>query len=118
MARVSINDEYIVNGKITVRRFYNENGDLITAGTFATHYYVEEINKLETYRYSITGIEVKEEVFASDDFDIVYSFIAENIDIRNGMSNLTNEQIEKIENTFYDKEGYLLDSNMAKGGVE
>lgn len=117
MARVSINDEYIVNGKITIRRFFNEEGELVTEGTFATHYYVEEINKLETYRYSITGIDVKEEIFGSDDFDIVYSFIADNINIKGDMSNLTNEAIDEIEKNIYDSEGYLLKSSMdIKGG--
>lgn len=118
MARISVNDEYIVNGKLTVRRFLDEEGRLITTGTFATHYYVEEINKLETYRYTITGIEIQEEVFGSDDFDIVYSFVADNIDIRNGMSNLSNEEIRAIENSIYNKEGYLLGSNLAKKGAE
>lgn len=116
MAKVSVNDEFIVNGVLTVKRFKDEEtGEVKIAGTFACHYYFEEIHKLETYRYSVTEIDVKEEVFASDNFDIVYNFTAEAIDNKHGISNLTNEEIEKIEESIYGKDGYVLNTVLEKG---
>lgn len=117
MAKVSVNDEYVVNGVLTVKRFIEdkETNTIGITGTFACHYYFEEIHKLETYRYSITGIEVQEEVFSSDNFDIVYNFTAEAIDNKQGISYLTNEEIEKIEKEIYGKDGYVLGTVLEKG---
>lgn len=114
MAQVSINDEYVVNGRLTVRRFKDENNEIKIVGTLATHYYIEEILKLETFRYSIEGIEVAEEVFGSDDFDIVYNFTADSLDIKYGISDLNNELINNIEKSIYGKQGYTLNTELER----
>lgn len=113
MAQISVNDEYIINGKLTVQRSLTDEGDVTIIGSFATHYYFEEIKSLETFRYSIREIEVREETFGSDDFDIAYSFIAKSFDVKNDMSNLTIEEIGEIESKVYDEEGYVIGSNMS-----
>lgn len=115
MARISVNDEYIVNGKLTVSRSLNNN-EIVINGTFASHYYFEEIKSLTTYRYEIKNIEVVEELFGSDDFDIVYNFTAKDFDVRDGMTNLTDKKIDEIESKIYDEQGYLLNSNMRVEG--
>ena len=51
MAKISVNDEFIVNGVLTVKRYITEDNEIAIAGTFACHYYFEEIKKLETFRY-------------------------------------------------------------------
>lgn len=112
MAQISINDEIIVNGKLTVKRFYDENKEVKIIGTFATHLYFEEIKTLTTYRYRILEVEVVEEIFASDDYDIVYSFIANSLENVHGATNLSNEQMEAIENNIYGVEGYLLSTDL------
>lgn len=118
MAKVSVNDEFVVSGRITVKRFVNESGEVVVAGSFACHYYFEEIKKLETYRYSITDVEVVEEIFGSDDFDIVYNFEAKAIDNKDGVSNLNNELIAKIEKEIYGKDGYVLGTILEKEAKE
>lgn len=117
MAKISVNDEFIVNGVLTVKRYITEDNEIAIAGTFACHYYFEEIKKLETFRYSITGVEVKEEIFESDNFDIIYNFNAKAIDNKQGLSNLTNEEISKIEEEIYGKDGYVKGTVLEKGAL-
>jgi hypothetical protein len=114
MAKISINDQYVVNGRFTVKRYQDNNGNIKVIGTLATHFYFEEINKIENYRYSITGIDVKEESFGSDDFDIVYSFEAESLTNKCGVSDLTNDVIDKIEKEIYSKNGYITGTELSK----
>lgn len=119
MAKISVNDEYVVNGKLTISRVLNMDNEVVINGTFASHYYFEEINTLTTYRYEVKGIEVKQELFGSDDFDIVYNFTAKEFDVRDGMmTNLTDKEIDTIEADMYNKKGYLLDSNMKVVGED
>lgn len=119
MAKISVNDEYVVNGKLTISRVLNMDNEIVISGTFASHYYFEEINTLTTYRYEIKGIEVREELFGSDDFDIVYNFTAKEFDVRDGaMTNLTDKEIDAIEVDMYNEKGYLLDSNMKVVGED
>lgn len=112
MAQISINDEYIINGKLTVRRVLTDDNEVVVVGTLATHFYFEEIKKIETYRYAVTGVEVREEVFGSDDHNILYNFKAKAIDNKYGMSNLSSDLIKAIEDKMYNPDGFALDSNL------
>lgn len=114
MAQISVNDEYVINGRLTVKRFKDINGNIKIEGTLATHCYFEEILKLETFRYSIMGIEVIEEVFGSDDYDIVYNFIAKELDNRYGISDLNNDVIKEIEKEMYGKQGFVLGTDLER----
>lgn len=115
MAKISVNDEHLINGRVTVRRYKDENDNIIIEGSIATHFYIEEINTVETYRYSLTGIDVIEEIFGSDDFDIVYNFIARELQVKNNMSDLSTNEIIEIEKNIYGNEGYVLDTLLEKG---
>lgn len=117
MAKISVNDEFVVNGVLTVKRFITDEDEIVIAGTFACHYYFEEITKLETFRYSITGVEVKEEIFEADNFDIIYNFNAKAIDNKQGLSNLSNEEIIKIEEDIYGNDGYVKGTVLEKGAL-
>lgn len=114
MAQISVNDEYIVNGRLTVRRFKDEDDNIKIVGTFATHCYFEEILKLETFRYSVSDIEVVEEIFASDDYDIVYNFTAKHIENKHGLSDLNNKIIKEIEDKMYGEQGYVIDTDLER----
>lgn len=114
MAQISVNDEIIVNGKLTVKRYLDEEKNIRIMGSFATHLYFEEINTLTTFRYRIKGVEVVEEIFASDDYDIIYSFIAESLDNVHGITNLSDEQRENIEKNIYGADGFLINSELEK----
>ena len=115
MAKISVNDQYLINGRVSIRRYKKEDGGISVEGSFATHYYFEEINSLESYRYLLTNIEVVEEVFGTDDFDIVYNFVADNIEIKSDMSDLSTEEIIEIEKNIYGKSGYVLETLLDKG---
>ena len=118
MAKISVNGEFVVNGKLTVNRFLDANKNIVVEGVFATHYYFEEITSLESLRYELTGIEVVSEIFGSDDFDIVYNFKADNLDVKNGYTNLSVEDINKFENLIYKEDGFLKESFLEIGGKE
>ena len=70
-------------------------------GQMVTHKYIEDIFKIETHRYLLSDIEVYKETFGSDDFNILYEFIAKDYTIKNGATNLSNELIEEIEKEMY-----------------
>lgn len=112
MAKININDELIVNGKMTIRRYETENASIRIAGTFATHGYIDEIHTLTSYRYRLTGIRVYEEVFGSDDYDIVYNFTAESIEIPDGLTNLEDVEMNMYDEKLYNKAGFIKGSTM------
>jgi hypothetical protein len=66
----------------------------------------------------VTGIDVVEEVFGADDFDIVYNFIATDIDNKCGATNLPNDFIDIIEERIYGRDGYVLGTVLEKGDRE
>ena len=70
-------------------------------GQMVTHKYIDDIFKIETHRYLLSDIEVYKETFGSDDFNILYEFIAKDYTIKNGATNLSNELIEEIEKEMY-----------------
>lgn len=113
MAKIGVNNKDLVLGKISVRRFIDEDDKLIIQGSFATHNYFEEIKSLETYRFSITDVEVLEEVFGSDDYDIIYNFSAKKLDIKNQGVVYDENEHEQIEKNLYDDNGYLIKSNLS-----
>lgn len=113
MAKIGVNNKDLVLGKISVRRFIDEDDKLIIQGSFATHSYFEEIKSLETYRFSITDVEVLEEVFGSDDYDIIYNFSAKKLDIKNQGVVYDENEHEQIEKNLYDDNGYLIKSNLS-----
>ena len=110
MAQFSINDEIIIKGKMTVRRVLDAEGNISIVGSLATHYYFEEIASIDSYRFTVKGVEVFEEIFASDDFDILYNFKAKSINVKKNYSNLGSDEITKIENNIYKEDGYLKES--------
>lgn len=110
MAKIIVNNELELNGKITIRRFFDENSKLHIEGSMATHFYVEEINTLETSRFLIRGINVQEEVYGSEDYDILYNFTASFLDIKGKYTNLNIKDIKCIENKMYSENGYMKTS--------
>lgn len=114
MAKVIINNRINANGKISVSRTLNEekNGFIIT-GVFSSHLYYEDIKTLETSRFKISGIEVYQESFGSDDYDIVYSFVAKKFILKDIMDEgigfiLYSEEMEMIENEMYKDDHPIL----------
>ena len=86
MAQLLVNGTYFMNGKFTVSRnlITRENGEetILVEGTLCTHDYIEELKSIESYRYIVKNINVTGEGFGSDDYDILYKFTAEGIEIK------------------------------------
>lgn len=108
MAQIIINDFKMVNGRLSITRTLNtsEEGAILTiAGQLATHRYFEEITSIETERFLLEDITVYQESFGSDDFDILYSFVANKFEVKGGESHMNEQQIKKIESELYDTQG-------------
>lgn len=107
--------KYEVKGRVTfeAKLIENENGkqEIIISGKMTTHKYIEDIDKIETHRYLLTDVQVYKETFGSDDFDILYDFIAKDYNVKNGITNLSNTLIDSIEEKIYESD----DSNMWEG---
>ena len=90
-----------VNGHMTFRaeKIINEEGDedIIITGEMQTHRYIESIDKIETHRYIVLGIDVLRETFGTDDFSVLYEFKANDYMVKNGETNLSAKQIVEIE---------------------
>ena len=110
MAQLSINDKYIVNGRLTVKRSINEEGEIFIQGVLATHLYFEEIGSIDSYRYRLEDIEVLEESFGSEDHDIIYKFEAKELEVKGGMTVLNPKYITNIESKLYEEDGFIKGS--------
>lgn len=107
MAKIKINKEHIVNGKLSISRTLNETKDgFIITGVLATHLYLEDIKSLESSRYIVKDIEVYQESFGSDDYDIYYNFTAGVFKLKDVIKEgigtiLYSDEIEMIETEMY-----------------
>ena len=117
MASIKINDNLEVNGNLTFTRTLvtNEEGKLCfdINGVLSTHLYFDDINSLETARYILNDVEVYQESFGSDDYNIIYLFKAKDIEIKGveiegAKFILYPEEIEKIEKEMYKNDHPVL----------
>ena len=96
MAQIKINKEKFVEGRFTVKQKLvesenlvpDENGNMVPqqkvviAGMFTTHDYIEELDTIESERYLIRDINVYEETFGSNDYEISYEFVAGSLTVK------------------------------------
>ena len=111
MARILVNDILNVNGRLSIRRTLKgydeeENPIIEIQGILSTHLYFEEIKSLESFRYRLEDIEVYNEDFGSDDYNIQYSFTAKNLEVLgeeyNGATYCVDGQyMKQIEDVLY-----------------
>ena len=71
-------------------------------GTLVMHQYIDDIDSIESDRYLLNNCTVYKESFGSDDFDIVYNFIAESCVVKDDP--VDQNKIKEIENKKYDYE--------------
>ena len=114
MAKIIItndnNEEIQVEGRMTfkVSKAIKEDGTdtMICLGQLATHKYFEEITKIETDRFILENVEVTDETFGTNDFNILYEFEVHNYGWTIKEDSLSEETIKKIELEEYkDDEG-------------
>lgn len=114
MAQIIINNRISANGKLSVSRQLNENKDgFIVSGIFASHLYYEDIKTLESNRFKVSGVEVYQESFGSDDYDILYHFIADKFILKDTIQDgigyiLYSDEMEMIENEMYKNDHPIL----------
>ena len=109
MATLKINNSIEVKGKVsfshsispseTDEKQWTDDGIM---GTLVMHKYIDDIDSIESDRYLLTNCTVYKESFGSDDFDIVYNFIAESCVVKDDP--VDQNKIKEIENKKYDYE--------------
>lgn len=114
MAKIIINNEVRANGKLSATRTLNEekNGFIIS-GVFASHLYYESIKTLESNRFSLSGVEVYQEAFGSDDYDILYYFTAKSLHLKDHIEDgigyiLYSDEMRMIEEEMYKNDHPIL----------
>lgn len=114
MANIIINNRFSANGKLSVDRTLNETKDgFIITGVFASHLYYEDIKSLESNRFKVSGVQVYQESFGSDDYNILYHFIADKFTLKDLMQDgigyiLYGEEMEMIEDEMYKNDHPIL----------
>lgn len=114
MARIIINNRYSANGNLSVSRTLNETNDgFIITGIFASHLYYEDIKSLESERFKVSGVNVYQESFGSDDYNILYHFIADKFISKDIMDEgigyiLYTEEMQMIEEEMYKNDHPIL----------
>lgn len=121
MAQIKINTETFVNGKCSITRISDPTEinefNTRTVGILSTHPYFEDIHTIETERYLLTGVEVQQEDFGSNDYNIKYSFTAEDLIIKDDY--VPEECKFLIENKMYsDEDDELFHSFNFEDGIE
>lgn len=84
----------------------DENGDIYfeTIGQLAIHEYIVDINKIESARYLLENVDVYREVYGTDDFNILYEFTANGIDVSVKESNMDKGKIDVLRKKEYENE--------------
>lgn len=114
MAKIIItndnNEQIQAEGKMTfkVSKAIKEDGTetMVCLGQLATHKYFEEITKIETDRFILENVEVTDETFGTNDFNILYEFEVHNYGWTIKEDYLSEKTIKRIELEEYkDDEG-------------
>lgn len=121
MAQIKINTEIFVNGKCSITRISDptevDEFNTSTVGILSTHPYFEDIHTIETERYLLTGVEVQQEDFGSNDYNIKYTFTAEDLIVKDDY--VPEECKYLIENEMYsDEDNELFHSFNWEEGID
>lgn len=108
MAKIILNNNKEIKGYLTAMRKMDTDGNITVSGQLLTHRYIEDIKRISTERYDLTGVLVHSEEFASNDAMIRYEFFADTINIIGGESNLPEEVIKQIEEDYFKEENAEL----------
>lgn len=109
MAKIKItdgnNEVFEVNGRMTfkVSKAFDDVGDeiMVCLGQLTTHKYFEEITKIESDRFVLENVEVTDETFGTNDFNILYDFQVNNFGWSIKEDYLSQEAINAIEKDEY-----------------
>lgn len=84
----------------------DEHGDIYfeTIGQLAIHEYIVDIDKIESARYLLENVDVYREVYGTDDFNILYEFTTNGIDVSVKESNMDKGKIDVLRKKEYENE--------------
>ena len=84
----------------------DEHGDIYfeTIGQLAIHEYIVDIDKIESARYLLENVDVYREVYGTDDFNILYEFTANGINVSVKESNMDKGKIDVLRKKEYENE--------------
>lgn len=84
----------------------DEDGDIYfeTIGQLAIHEYIVDIDKIESARYLLENVDVYREVYGTDDFNILYEFTTNGIDVSVKESNMDKGKIDVLRKKEYENE--------------
>ena len=84
----------------------DEHGDIYfeTIGQLAIHEYIVDIDKIESARYLLENVDVYREVYGTDDFNILYEFTANGVNVSVKESNMDKGKIDVLRKKEYEKE--------------
>lgn len=84
----------------------DEHGDIYfeTIGQLAIHEYIVDIDKIESARYLLENVDVYREVYGTDDFNILYEFTANGINVSVKESNMDKGKIDALRKKEYENE--------------
>ena len=84
----------------------DEDGDIYfeTIGQLAIHEFIVDINKIESARYLLENVDVYREVYGTDDFNILYEFTTNGIDVSVKESNMDKGKIDVLRKKEYENE--------------
>lgn len=117
MANININNKLSVNGNLTFTKtlITNDQGkqEFAINGALSTHLYFDDISELETGRYILKNVEVYQEVYGSDDYNIIYYFkakesIVKGYEYDGGKFILYPKEMEQIEDIMYKNDHPIL----------
>ena len=84
----------------------DEHGDIYfeTIGQLAIHEYIVDIDKIESARYLLENVDVYREVYGTDDFNILYEFTANGVNVSVKESNMDKGKIDALRKKEYENE--------------
>ena len=85
MSQMIVNDSIPIEGMLTVNRaldYTEAQPKMIVQGALKTEEYIEEIDTIETDRLIILGVSVYQESFGSEEDNIIYTFTATKLVIK------------------------------------
>lgn len=84
MSTVIINGFVTTEGEVLVSNRIETNQEgkqfIVTEGVYKTEMYIEEIDLIETNNFILRGVFVVEETFSSETKEILYRFVAEELE--------------------------------------
>lgn len=85
MAKIKINNKHNIEGKVSLVNTKDDSSSPIIvsySGVLSARVYIEDLNRIETDKFIIDGVNVYYESLGSEEDDILYEFTAKSMKIK------------------------------------